>query len=212
MFEARVIAQSGRWLTLAQGVSETEAMYRAKQAISREFYSYIFVKSEKQWMITEDKLANLINLVSDKNRSQFPDRTRFNWGYHDAAFDFRNGTTRKLALTGEHTPTTVSREWDEFYFEGYKRGVHDVSVGQYRDSSGDAWCNFVEGEVRGDQEQEFALPHLIRVLDGKVLRTATESEREASKRVAEVMGNKGLIGVVGETGIELCYVVETNVF
>lgn len=50
----------------------------------------------------------------------FPDRVRFNWGYHDGA---------------QPHARSVNRHYDRVYFAGYNAGVTDRQNGDYCDGS-----------------------------------------------------------------------------
>ena len=62
----------------------------------------------------------------------FSDRVRFNWGYHDAAFELKTGIVRPNAKF--RLPNN-----DKAYCDGYAEGLHDAKNGNYRDDSTLAW-------------------------------------------------------------------------
>ena len=64
--------------------------------------------------------------------STFEPRIRFNWGYHDAAQDVLElKIYRNLVEKGQQSPQTVSKEFDPYYYEGYKLGSRDANSGAY---------------------------------------------------------------------------------
>jgi len=75
---------------------------------------------------------------------QFEDRIRFNWGYHDAAFDVHRGNPRLTGSPGQQSLTYVSRQHDIAYYEGYIRGVADAKTGVCTDDSTAAWQAYRE--------------------------------------------------------------------
>lgn len=70
-------------------------------------------------------------------------RVRFNHGYHDAALAVRIGKPRTLVLSGEQSPTQVSRAFSRFYYQGYAFGLMHAREGAYRETSEPAWLQFV---------------------------------------------------------------------
>jgi hypothetical protein len=71
--------------------------------------------------------------------SGFDDRVRFNWGYHDAASDAKRGQARKTVLNGGQDVRTVSREFDEAYYDGYLAGLRHWNDWEYNGDSTAAW-------------------------------------------------------------------------
>lgn len=87
-------------------------------------------------------------------KDQFDERTRFNWGYHDAAQDVREEgrfergeisyewRTRKLVETFDDSmPRTrqVSKMDQGAYYYGYREGLDDARAGLYGGNSQEAW-------------------------------------------------------------------------
>ncbi len=71
--------------------------------------------------------------------SKFGDRVRFNWGYHDGAWDTKNGRPRCDTLQGPQSLTQVSREYDAAYYNGYIAGKDHMRDGLYAGNSENAW-------------------------------------------------------------------------
>ena len=63
----------------------------------------------------------------------FTDQVLFNWGYHDAALDLREGRANKWA----ETPHTKAA-----YPAGYLAGFKDAQGGRYNDDSSHAWAMY----------------------------------------------------------------------
>lgn len=81
---------------------------------------------------------------------RFPNRVRFNWGYHDAASDVRNG--RAIRMDGNTAETIVANHFDQAYAIGYTFGHRDALAGTYKEWSAAAWAeataaNLVQGEA-----------------------------------------------------------------
>ncbi len=73
-------------------------------------------------------------------KEKFPDRVRFNWGYHDAVRDRSIKRQRELVESGPQTLTTVSKEYDAAYYSGYQYGLAEE---EYNGSSDAAWIRHV---------------------------------------------------------------------
>ncbi len=73
-------------------------------------------------------------------------RVRFNWGYHDAAFDAKRGNARTVVATGAHTLQTVSMAFSRWYCAGYVAGLRDFAAGTYAGSSSPAWTDWTGHE------------------------------------------------------------------
>lgn len=78
-----------------------------------------------------------------RNKEEFSDRTRFNWGYHDGATDFiEPAFTVREQVDKFHDRTLrtqqVSKEQGA-YFYGYREGVADAKAGKYARDSQPAW-------------------------------------------------------------------------
>lgn len=71
--------------------------------------------------------------------TDFPDRVRFNWGYHDAGTESGWGRARKLVAGGPQTERTVSPDFDRAFADGYREGLSDVAEGRYSENSTEAW-------------------------------------------------------------------------
>ena len=64
--------------------------------------------------------------------TDFPDRVRFNWGFHDGTFDAERAKVRD-----------VSEHFDEAYAAGYVRGVLDwKNTGKRAELSDAAWAAY----------------------------------------------------------------------
>lgn len=75
---------------------------------------------------------------------------RFNWGFHDAAWEVRNHRERLNVGVGPQTTGVVSREYDAAYYEGHVRGLAWARAGKYIEGktlSTEAWEEY-EREVR----------------------------------------------------------------
>lgn len=77
--------------------------------------------------------------ASQKRQELFSDRVRFNWGYHDAAGEVKNGRPRLTQCFGEQTTRIVSREHDAAYYDGYIAGLEDARANQCTECSAPAW-------------------------------------------------------------------------
>lgn len=84
----------------------------------------------------------------------FEDRTRFNWGYHDAAAAVRNGYRNcGFAVGGTLGNVTgpedvLRRHSDRAYALGWQQGFFDATDGFYEGDSSAAWDRcVVTGEV-----------------------------------------------------------------
>lgn len=76
-----------------------------------------------------------------KEKELFPDRVRFNWGYHDAQFDIKRGCTRRLSEKS-HNIGYVGKDFDAAYYYGYKSRLEENKNGiKYNNSSNNAWKN-----------------------------------------------------------------------
>jgi hypothetical protein len=88
-------------------------------------------------------------IVAEKRRTRarrpkFDDRTRFNWGYHDAAQDVLNPKFTERDLVNELDPKRpawqqVSKMKDYAYYYGYREGLDDARAGLYAKNSQEAW-------------------------------------------------------------------------
>lgn len=58
-----------------------------------------------------------------RNQSQFDNRTRFNWGFHDAHGELENGNRRELREHGPQSLKVVSKAFDAAYYDGYRLGL-----------------------------------------------------------------------------------------
>jgi hypothetical protein len=73
--------------------------------------------------------------------NQFGPRVRFNWGFHDATRERKDGYTRRLSET-IHSTEFVGRSRDPLYYAGYEAGLAaDMSAGR-PESSEPAWLAF----------------------------------------------------------------------
>lgn len=75
-----------------------------------------------------------------RKATQFDDRIRFNWGFHDGANDAED---RKM-------PRDVSAHFDQVYAAGYLAGFRTVVDGEDRASSEPAWTARLENGARAD--------------------------------------------------------------
>lgn len=61
--------------------------------------------------------------MAKKSKSMLDEpRVRFNWGYHDARTDRKNGRLRTLVESGAQDLKHVSKTWDLYYYQGYSAG------------------------------------------------------------------------------------------
>ena len=68
------------------------------------------------------------------------ERMTFNHGYHDATDDvLRRKLPRNLVAGGSQTLMTVSREYSEAYYLGYRAGLVDAEGGSCAGNSNAAW-------------------------------------------------------------------------
>ncbi|MGA5726558.1 hypothetical protein ACPCHQ_21740 [Ralstonia thomasii] len=68
---------------------------------------------------------------------QFPDRVRFNWGFHDGTRDKHDGQVRG-----------VDTHYDRVYAAGYVRGVLDFHNTGFRAPTSDqAWASYQAAEA-----------------------------------------------------------------
>ena len=77
-------------------------------------------------------------------KAKIEPKTRFNWGYHNAAFDVDCGLVRTLIEAGRQDTKHVSKEWDLYYYQGYRSGLADKQQGCYAGNSDEAWIRFCE--------------------------------------------------------------------
>ena len=68
----------------------------------------------------------------------FPDRVRFNWGFHDAAFDASRSNAR-ITNSAMQDIKHVSPSFDKSYHDGYEMGLIYVREGKDTNSSESAW-------------------------------------------------------------------------
>ena len=73
--------------------------------------------------------------MKTQNKDQFEDRIRFNWGYHDARHDRREGYRRNL--TDRALP-----QQDKAYCEGYWRGIESDLNSENHKLSNWAWAEY----------------------------------------------------------------------
>ncbi|MGT2457666.1 hypothetical protein ACU4GI_32710 [Cupriavidus basilensis] len=70
--------------------------------------------------------------MSQPQTSKFPDRVRFNWGFHDGTRDKEDGRVRDM-----------DAHYDRTYADGYVRGVLDFhNTGERAASSDRAWESY----------------------------------------------------------------------
>ena len=74
------------------------------------------------------------------SNSKFSDRTRFNWGYHDAASDVEHH--RSVAANGKPIAEWLAEHPDTAYHDGYCYGRQDASNGFYENNSEPAWIDY----------------------------------------------------------------------
>ena len=91
------------------------------------------------------EIDNALNGQPDAMKSP---RIRFNWGYHDAHQETKMGRPRQLVESGPQSTTTVSKEFSQWFYEGYKSGLADNDL--TTTSSEAAWVKFVQSY--GDRE------------------------------------------------------------
>lgn len=83
--------------------------------------------------------------MSTKTKTErFNDRTRFNWGFHDATLDAAEGwpdRTQIVDAKGLRRPLPAD---DAAYCEGYRRGLASYAkLGRREESSEAAWNEFM---------------------------------------------------------------------
>ena len=86
--------------------------------------------------------------ADDKNA--FGPRVHFNYGYHDAVMEARQGRARELSET-VHDTRHVSPTFDRMYFEGYKVGLAET---EYEGISQNAWKTYRDQVLTDDQLRE----------------------------------------------------------
>ncbi len=85
-------------------------------------------------------------------------RIRFNWGYHDAAMDVREGWKIR----------DMSAHFDRNYAAGYVEGVKDAREGAYEGNSERAWIRADLGDVQSEFEHRLALQEAKRAARRKI--------------------------------------------
>lgn len=78
-------------------------------------------------------------LLAEAIDNQFPPRVRFNWGYHDAVADSQRGNPRSTVEKGEQNIKTVSKQFNQHYYHGYKKGLEHFQAGSHEERSDRAW-------------------------------------------------------------------------
>lgn len=73
-------------------------------------------------------------------------RVKFNWGYQDAVSEKLQGRLRTIVEQGQHSTTQVSRQFNEWYYQGYKAGATETDL-ELRNSD-PAWKAFVATQDR----------------------------------------------------------------
>lgn len=74
---------------------------------------------------------------------RFNDRTRFNWGFHDATLDAEQGWPNRT-LTAEGPAISRPLPNDPAYCEGYRRGQQSFAkLGKRDETSEAAWVEFM---------------------------------------------------------------------
>ncbi len=74
-------------------------------------------------------------------------RIRFNWGYHDAAAEYKAGCPRLVVDRGEQTTRRVSMAAGSAYAYGYQAGLRDTRHGEYHGWSEKAWEGCGEAQL-----------------------------------------------------------------
>ena len=69
---------------------------------------------------------------------QFDDRVRFNWGFHDAAYDAARNEPR-ITHSMIHDVRHVSPSFDKAYHDGYEHGLEYMRLNLATNSSEPAW-------------------------------------------------------------------------
>jgi len=77
--------------------------------------------------------------MSKKFSPAFPNRVRFNWGFHDAASESARGYARLTSMTDKHSLRVVSHAFDPAYYFGYTYGLDAVKAKLPTDLSDAAW-------------------------------------------------------------------------
>ncbi len=67
------------------------------------------------------------------------ERVRFNRGYHDAFYDFRNSLKTR---NGNSIDSWIKNHFDNIYIAGYKAGISEAKSGNNGESSENAWSDF----------------------------------------------------------------------
>lgn len=74
-----------------------------------------------------------------KRQAYFGDRTRFNWGFHDAVFDKQELNRPRITDSAVQDLRHVSTNYDAAYHAGYKFGLEYVRLNLATGSSEPAW-------------------------------------------------------------------------
>lgn len=69
--------------------------------------------------------------------TKFDNRTRFNWGYHDARADVSAHIHKELRDYGTQSLKVVSKSFDAAYYDGYRLGLMPAYAQD--DTSNRAW-------------------------------------------------------------------------
>lgn len=100
-----------------------------------------------------------------KTDTTFPDRVRFNWGYHDGASAVRNEWANPernfgFAVGGpmdgmETVEQVIERHFDKVYARGWLEGFRDMVASCYTNNSHPAWVRCLADPAFPGIEQDF---------------------------------------------------------
>lgn len=97
---------------------------------------------------TEEHVLREIGWTDEAASVRDTPRTHFNWGYHQAIDDATDERPRPLVeQQGTWATPVVAREFDPWYYEGYRHGLRNFYRGltEDRNSSSDpAWLDYLD--------------------------------------------------------------------